>query len=113
MLGSTTLLNSCLQGGAAEATSRPSNNPLTPTKWKTPGKNVPKEDLDAEKKPKSKKKEKSLPKTMEINDAHNIWGHEGFDLLNKTAKRYGITLTGTLLIQCKRCGRANTKQKDI
>jgi hypothetical protein len=76
-------------------------------------KNVPKEDLDAEKKPKSKKKEKSLPKTMEINDAHNIWGHEGFDLLNKTAKRYGITLTGTLLIQCKRCGRANTKQKDI
>mgnify|MGYP007013038482 CR=1 FL=1 len=31
-----------------------------------------------------------------INETHNIWGHKGFDLLQKTAKQYGVKLMGTI-----------------
>ena len=73
---------------------------------------VAKEDLDDTKKPKSRRREKNLPKTMDFNEAHDIWGHKGKGLLQKTAKRYGMKLTGTLA-PWEGCGRANAKQKDV
>ena len=36
-----------------------------------------------------------MPKTMDINDAHNACGHKGELLLKKTYKAIGVTLTGT------------------
>jgi hypothetical protein len=38
------------------------------------------------------KREKVLPKTMDINEAHKLWGHKSKQLLTKTAKYYGVML---------------------
>ncbi len=57
-------------------------------------------------------REKPLPKTMDINEAHELWGHKSKQLLIKTAKYYGVKLEGTLE-QCEGCGLAMAKQKAL
>jgi hypothetical protein len=55
-------------------------------------------------------REKSRPKTMDINEAHGLWGHKSKQLLIKTAKYFGVKLVGELE-QCEGCGLAMAKQK--
>ena len=49
---------------------------------------------------------------MEVNLAHNIWGHKSRPLLEKIAREYQIKLTGDLN-SYEGCGMAMAKRKAI
>lgn len=51
-------------------------------------------------------------KTMNINEAHDKFGHPSEALLRKTTTFYGIKLTGKLE-SCEACARAKAKQKSV
>jgi hypothetical protein len=51
-----------------------------------------------------------MPKTIDINEAHDMCGHKGEPLLRKTYKRLGDELTGKLR-SCKGCCFAKAKAK--
>ena len=53
-----------------------------------------------------------MPKTMDINRAHDFSGHKGKALLIKTYKAIGVTLTGELK-SSEGCGLAKAKQKAV
>ncbi len=53
-----------------------------------------------------------MPKTVDINVAHDVCGHKGEALLKKTYKALGVTLTGTLKA-CEGCGFAKAKAKAV
>jgi hypothetical protein len=53
-----------------------------------------------------------MPKSLDINDAHDVCAHKGEALLKKTYKRLGVALTGTLT-PCEGCGYANAKVKAV
>jgi len=55
---------------------------------------------------------KKIPSEMDINLAHDSWGHQSEGLLKKTAKIYGIKLTDTLKA-CEGCCLAKAKQKAV
>jgi hypothetical protein len=44
--------------------------------------------------------------------AHRTWGHKGEGLLTKTAKYFGVKLTGKLEA-CEGCGLATASQKAV
>jgi hypothetical protein len=46
-----------------------------------------------------------LPKTVDLNEAHDVCGHKGKALLRKTCKRLGVESTVALKL-CKGCGYA-------
>jgi hypothetical protein len=73
-------------------------------------KEVPKEGFGQRKRPKRRKREKGLPKMMDINEAHDIWGHKVIGLLRKTAKCYGVKLIDVLEPR-EQCWRANAKKR--
>jgi hypothetical protein len=76
-------------------------------------KEVPKEDLDKDKKPKNRKEERNLPKTMDTNEAHTIGAiKDSVYCKRQPSASYGVKLTGTLE-QHEGYRRANTKQKDF
>ena len=52
------------------------------------------------------------PKVMDINEAHDKFGHKGEHLLRKTCKTLGIKLTGELKT-CEGCCLAKAKQKSV
>jgi hypothetical protein len=56
------------------------------------------------------KRERVMLKTMDINEAHELWGHKSKQLFIKTAKYFGVKLEGNLL-QCEGCGLVMAKQK--
>ena len=45
-------------------------------------------------------------------EAHEKWGHQGYALLNRSAKFHGVKLQGQLKI-CAGCGTFKTKAKAI
>jgi hypothetical protein len=53
-----------------------------------------------------------MPKTADLNEAHDVCRHEGEALLRKTCKRLGVKLTGTLK-PCKGCGYAKARVKTV
>jgi hypothetical protein len=53
-----------------------------------------------------------MPKTLDINDAHDVCAHKGEAMLKKTYKRLGVALTGTLT-PCEGCGYAKAKAKPV
>jgi hypothetical protein len=57
-----------------------------------------------------KKVVEKLPKTVDLNEAHDVCGHEGEALLRKTHKRLGVELTGALK-PCKGCGHTKARAK--
>ena len=48
----------------------------------------------------------------DINEFHRIFGHHSEDTLRRTAKKYGIKLTGKLK-PCEACRISNAKQKNV
>lgn len=63
---------------------------------------------DKDKISKEWKREERHPKIMDINKAHDVWGHKGKDLVKKTSKHNGIQLA-VKVEQCEGCGRPNAK----
>ena len=61
---------------------------------------------------KSMKTVVKMPKSIDINKAHDDCGHKGEALLRKTYKRIGVELTGTLL-PCEGCGYSKAKAKAV
>ncbi|MEL7196343.1 MAG: hypothetical protein AAFO96_28170, partial [Bacteroidota bacterium] len=55
---------------------------------------------------------KSIKNAIDVNDAHNRWGHKGLSLLKKTAKYLGVQLVGQLH-SCEGCGMAMARRKAI
>ena len=53
-----------------------------------------------------------VPSTMDLNRAHDLFGHLGEPLLKKTLKIAGITPTGTLT-SCEGCALTRAKQKAL
>jgi hypothetical protein len=53
-----------------------------------------------------------MPKTVDVNDAHDVCGHKGEALSRKTCKRLGVELTGTLK-PCEGCDFAKAKAKAV
>jgi hypothetical protein len=53
-----------------------------------------------------------MPKTSDINQAHDVCGHKGEALLRKTYKRLDVKLTGVLK-SCEGCGFAKAKAKAV
>jgi hypothetical protein len=49
---------------------------------------------------------------MTMDEAHDAWGHKTASLLNKTAKEFGIKLTGELT-PCEGCAYAKSRQKRV
>jgi hypothetical protein len=73
---------------------------------------VAQQELDEKGTPKKRNKEKGLPRSMDFNEAHELWGHKCKGLIKKTAKYFGVKLTGTL-DPCEGCGIAMAKQKAV
>jgi hypothetical protein len=68
--------------------------------------------LDEKGTPKKRNKEKGLPQSMDFNKAHKLWVHKSKGLIVKTAKYYGVKLTGNL-DPCEGYGIAMAKQKAV
>ena len=53
-----------------------------------------------------------MPKTLDINHAHDVCGHKGEALLRKTYKMLGVELTGVMK-PCEGCGYTKAKAKAV
>ena len=53
-----------------------------------------------------------MPKSIDINEAHDICGHKGEALLKKTYERLGVALSGKMNA-CEGCGFAKAKAKAV
>lgn len=58
------------------------------------------------------RKDRSVPKSMDINKLHDVLGHKGEGLIRKTCKYLNIKVTGEFKA-CEACGIAKAKQKSL